>query len=103
MFSCDLSGIQSFIYTTSGEKALKALRARSLYLEVLVEHIVDELLDTMGLSRAQLIYTGGGHAYILLANTKAVEEKLQTFRKNINQWFLKQFGTELYLAMAWQP
>lgn len=103
LFSCDLSGIQSFIYTTSGEKALKTLRARSLYLEVLVEHIVDELLDTMELSRAQLIYTGGAHAYILLANTKAVEEKLQTFRKNINQWLLKQFGTELYLAMAWQP
>lgn len=103
LFSCDLSGIQSFIYTTSGEKALKSLRARSLYLEILVEHIVDELLESFGLSRAQLIYTGGGHAYILLPNTKASEEKLQAFRNHINQWFLKQFGTELYLAMAWQP
>lgn len=103
LFSCDLSGIQSFIYTTSGEKALKTLRARSLYLEILVEHIVDELLESLGLSRAHLIYTGGGHAYILLANTAASEEKLQTFRNRINQWFLKQFGTELYLAMAWQP
>lgn len=103
LFSCDLSGIQSFIYTTSGEKALKTLRARSLYLEVLVEHIVDELLESLGLSRAQLIYTGGGHAYVLLANTEALERKLLTFRRNINRWFLKQFGTDLYLAMVWQP
>lgn len=103
LFSCDLSGIQSFIYTTSGEKALKTLRARSLYLEILIEHIVDELLESLGLSRAQLIYTGGGHAYILLPNTAASQEHLQTFRNRINQWFLKQFGTELYLAMAWQP
>lgn len=48
MLSCDLSGIQSFIYTTSGEGALKSLRARSLYLEILLEHLADEILAETG-------------------------------------------------------
>lgn len=103
MFSCDLSGIQSFIYTTSGEGALKSLRARSLYLEILLEHLADEILAEIGLSRANLIYTGGGHAYLLLPNTEDVHAKLQLAAERINQWFLQQFDTDLYLAMAWQP
>ncbi|MBO5302321.1 MAG: type III-A CRISPR-associated protein Cas10/Csm1 [Peptococcaceae bacterium] len=103
MFSCDMSGIQSFIYTTSGEGALKALRARSLYLEILLEHIADEILQAAGLSRANLIYTGGGHAYILLPNTQAVRDTLTQISKDINQWFIQNFDNDLYLAMAWQP
>ena len=103
MFSCDLSGIQSFIYTTSGEGALKSLRARSLYLEILLEHLADEILAEIGLSRANLIYTGGGHAYLLLPNTSETQAKLQLASERINRWFLQQFDTDLYLAMAWQP
>ena len=103
MFSCDMSGIQSFIYTTSGEGALKALRARSLYLEILLEQIADEILQAVGLSRANLIYTGGGHAYLLLPNTQAVQDTLTDLSKDINQWFIRNFDNDLYLAMAWQP
>jgi len=103
MLSCDLSGIQNFIYTTSGENALKALRARSLYLEILLEHLADELLAEIGLSRANLIYTGGGHAYLLLPNTEAIINKLLTITRQLNTWFLQQFDTDLYLAIAWQP
>ena len=59
----DISGIQSFIYTIGEKGALKGLRARSFYLEIMMEHIVDELLEKLSLSRANLIYTGGGHCY----------------------------------------
>lgn len=103
MFSCDLSGIQSFIYTTSGEGALKTLRARSLYLEVLLEHVADELLQKVGLSRANLIYTGGGHAYLLLPNTTETQRNLTESTRCINHWFIKHFDNDLYLATAWQP
>ncbi|MBR3258674.1 MAG: HD domain-containing protein, partial [Eggerthellaceae bacterium] len=41
----DLSGIQSFIYNISGNGALKQLRARSWYLEMLLEHIADVVLS----------------------------------------------------------
>ena len=59
----DISGIQDFIYTINNKGALKGLRARSFYLEIMMEHLIDELLEKVELSRANLIYSGGGHAY----------------------------------------
>lgn len=100
LVSLDMSGIQDFIYNISGEKALKSLRARSFYLEMMLEHIIDTLLDTVNVSRANLLYTGGGHAYILLANTKEVINALDLFETKIKEWFLDNFKTDLYLAIG---
>ena len=61
LISGDISGIQNFIYTIPSKGALKSLRGRSFYLEILMEQIVDELLDALQLTRANLIYNGGGH------------------------------------------
>lgn len=99
--SCDISGIQKFIYTISGTKGLKALRARSLYLEILLEDIVDELLDKLELSRCNLIYSGGGHAYILLPNTQEVKDKLAKFENDLKKWFLKCFDIALFIAFGY--
>lgn len=57
LFSMDVSGIQDFIYTIASKNALKTLRARSFYLEIMMEHITDGLLDELRLSRANLIYS----------------------------------------------
>jgi len=100
LVSCDMSGIQDFIYNISGTGALKQLRARSLYLELMMEHIVDELLDRLALSRANAIYTGGGHAYLLLPNTQKAKTTLQAFRDDLKSWFIKEHGTDLYVATA---
>ena len=67
--SLDISGIQNFIYTITSQNALRTLRARSFYLEIMMEHIIDTLLEKLELSRANLLYSGGGHCYLLLANT----------------------------------
>ena len=69
MYSFDISGIQNFIYTISAKGSLKLLRSRSFYLEMLCEHLIDTILKRLEYSRANLIYSGGGHGYILLANT----------------------------------
>lgn len=98
LYSIDLSGIQDFIYTITSDGALKALRARSFYLELLMEHLVDTVLQMVGLSRANCIYTGGGHAYLLFANTNSVHEKIEQFESETNIWLLQNFGTGLYLA-----
>ena len=66
LLSMDMSGIQDFIYNISGSKALKSLRSRSFYLELMLEVIVDQLLERLELTRANLLYTGGGHAYLLV-------------------------------------
>ncbi|GBR76721.1 CRISPR-associated protein Csm1, partial [Candidatus Termititenax persephonae] len=100
--SFDLSGIQEFIYTIASDNALKSLRARSFYLEILLENVIDEILTALGLSRANLLYIGGGHAYLLLPNTVKAKEVLANAAERVNTWFLDKFGTALYLAAAWQ-
>ena len=101
MFSFDISGIQDFIYTISSSMALKGLRARSFYLEIVCEHIVDELLDEIGLTRANLIYSGGGHAYLILPNTEKCMDTVEKFEKAIKDWFLENFKTSLYIAVGY--
>ncbi|MGV2928384.1 type III-A CRISPR-associated protein Cas10/Csm1 [Macrococcus capreoli] len=102
LLSLDMSGIQDFIYNISGSKALKSLRSRSFYLEMMLEVIVDELLDTLNLSRANVLYTGGGHAYIILANTEETKLKLNQFENELKSWFLSNFSIDLSVAMAYE-
>lgn len=103
LVSGDLSGIQQFIYTIPSAGALKSLRGRSFYLEIMLEHLADEILSAGGYGRSCLIYTGGGHFYMLLPNTKKSIELLQQAEKVFNEWMLKHFGTRLYLALGWTP
>lgn len=98
LYSMDISGIQNFIYTIGSQGALRGLRARSFYLEILMEHVIDELLNDLSLSRANLIYSGGGHCYMLLPNTARTREIIASNQENVNQWFLDTFGIALYIA-----
>ncbi|AYU54482.1 type III-A CRISPR-associated protein Cas10/Csm1 [Staphylococcus debuckii] len=100
--SLDMSGIQDFIFNISGSKALKSLRARSFYLEIILEVIVDQLLGKLELSRANLLYTGGGHAYLLLPNTNSTKEIIQDFDESLRKWFINMFSTDLSVAIAYQ-
>ena len=98
LYTLDISGIQSFIYTISSEGALKGLRARSFYLEILMEHIVDCLLADSGLSRTNLVYCGGGRCSLLLPNTENTRLKIKSYIKETNKWFMDNFGTALFIA-----
>lgn len=100
MYSADVSGIQSFIYNIVSSNALKSLRSRSFSLELLLEHFIDELLDGAGLSRCNLIYSGGGHCYILLPNTDAAKRAAENCGGCMKRWLIDSFGVSLYLASA---
>lgn len=101
LFSMDISGIQKFIYTIHSEGALRNLRARSFYLEIMMEHMIDTLLERLELSRANLIYAGGGHCYLLLANTEKTRKIILEFEQELNEWMLEQFDISLYVAAGW--
>lgn len=101
LFSMDISGIQKFIYTIPSENALKSLRARSFYLEFMTEHIIDELLERVDATRANLIYSGGGHCYMLLPNTKNVKKNIDKYENELNEWMIEQFDIALYVAMGY--
>ncbi|MFC2740525.1 MAG: type III-A CRISPR-associated protein Cas10/Csm1 [Selenomonas sp.] len=103
LVSGDVSGIQPFIYAIPSKGALKSLRGRSFYLEILLENVVDEILTACSMSRSALLYTGGGHFYLLLPNTEAVQDVLRKYHEAVNDWMMRHFGAALYLAMAWTP
>ena len=101
--SADFSGIQKFIFTVSMDKALASLRSRSFFLELLMEHYIDELLAACGLSRVNLLYSGGGHCYLLLPNTAAVREAVTAWNRHFNDWLQGEFGTQLFMAQGYTP
>lgn len=103
LYGMDISGIQKLIYNIVDENALKMLRSKSFYLEMLLENIIDDLLEKTDLSRCNLIYSGGGHAYILLPNTENILNKIDTFHNELNYWFLENFKNELYVAYGYTP
>lgn len=100
LFSMDISGIQDFIYTIVSKHALRTLRARSFYLEIMMEHMIDSLLEQLNLSRANLLYCGGGHCYMLLPNTVNVQQSIENYQEKMKSWFLKHYKTELYVAIG---
>ena len=98
LYSADFSGIQKFIYTVASEKALRSLRSRSFFLELAMEHYADELLSLCGVGRTNLLYTGGGHCYMLLPNTAEVRTAIERWNRRFNDWLSEQFGISLFLA-----
>lgn len=102
LYSMDFSGIQSFIYGQYGkEEVLKNLRSRSFYLEILMENVIDELLKSLNLSVANLLYAGGGHAYFILANTQKTKTILAEFDADIKACMQDTFGIDLYIGSGY--
>jgi len=101
LVSADFSGIQDFIYTISSKGALKSLRARSFFLEVLAHHIIYEIVQAAGASPANLIYCGGGGFSLLLENSPGNQEVLQTVKSTTNKWLLKELQGKVYLGIQW--
>ncbi len=95
----DVSGIQDFIYTVSSKGALKYLRARSAYLELLTEDVVVEIVRRLNITRANVIYCGGGHFYILAPNTDDAKKAIEEVRAEVNKWLFGKFKGKLYLAI----
>jgi CRISPR-associated protein Csm1 len=95
----DLSGIQKFIYTISSDGALKSLRARSFYLELVTEEVVQQLLEKLQLPRTNVIYAGGGNLYILAAATENTKNITTEIREQFNHWLLGEFQGKVFLAL----
>ena len=98
LYSLGLSRIQNFIYNISSKGALKALRARSFYLEIMMEHIVDCFLEELNLTRVNLIYLGGGQCYMMLPNTEKVKSKIDDLQDKLKTWFIDKFDISLYIS-----
>jgi CRISPR-associated protein Csm1 len=95
----DLSGIQKFIYTISSDGALKSLRARSFYLELVTEEVVQQLLEKLQLPRTSIIYAGGGNLYLIAPGEK-IDTLVLEVRERLNQWLKDEFQGKVFLALS---
>jgi len=103
LISGDISGIQDFIYSVTSAKALKGLRGRSFYLQLISEIVARKILDEFKLTEANLLYCGGGHFYILLARKKNAEEKLKAIIEKLDFILLQVHRGKLALILEWAP
>ena len=99
----DISGIQDFIYSIASAKALKGLRGRSAYLQFLAEAVLLRLLDDFHLPCSNLIYSGGGHFYLLAPRTPESEGILESCRKYVDEVLLRSHHGQLALCLAREP
>lgn len=98
----DISGIQDFIYSITSEGALKSLRGRSFYLQMLTEALAKTILRELGLSLANLLTCAGGHFYIL-APIQGTTEKLERVKKDFNSVLIKAHRGKLTAVIASCP
>ena len=99
--SGEFTGIQNFIYTIISKMAMKSLRGRSFYLELFIEHIIDEILEALNLSRVNLVYSAGSQFYMLLPNVPETVEILEEYKNIINNFLLKELGTSVYYEISY--
>jgi CRISPR-associated protein Csm1 len=102
----DISGVQKFIYTITSRGALKSLKGRSFFLELLIEHIVSEMLKELGLTRCNIIFSGGGHFYILSHNTPTALRAIENIQQGIDDYLFQEFSGDLQLhieSIAFHP
>jgi len=95
----DISGIQKFLYTLSARKAAQTLRGRSFYLQLLTEAVLRFLLRELGLPGVNVIYSGGGHFYLLAPLSAA--DRLPDLQRRISEVMLKHHGAGLYFGLGW--
>ena len=96
----DISGVQKFIYTITSKGALKSLKGRSFYLELIAEHVVSELIDILKLTRCNIMFSGGGHFYILAYNTKSALDAISNIKTRIDSFLFDEFKGALQLHLA---
>jgi len=104
--SLGVCGIQDFIYSAQDVddvKQLKSLRARSLYLDIMMEYIVDVFVEKLDLSSPNVLYSGGGQAYLLLPTTKKVKGILKELEKELSEWLMEYYKTALYIVCEYAP
>ncbi|MBN2444945.1 MAG: type III-A CRISPR-associated protein Cas10/Csm1 [Spirochaetales bacterium] len=96
----DISGIQNFIYNIISKGALKNLRSRSFFIELLSHHTQRKLLEAFAVHQANSIMSGGGSGYILTHKPTDYEHKLEAIDRSLNSWLLKEFNTRLHVSLV---
>lgn len=97
----DVSGIQDFLYQVTSERALKGLRGRSFYLQLISEILAKKILDEFELSECNLLYCGGGNFYVLLPAVADAIKRLEEIQTSFDSVLLKAHKGKLSIILSW--
>jgi CRISPR-associated protein Csm1 len=99
----DISGIQDFIYSVTSEKALKGLKGRSYYLQLLIEATAKTILNELNLPDSNIIFMGGGHFNLLLPAQEGIPDILKAISKDTNKTLLSAHNGQLAVIIDAVP
>lgn len=95
----DISGIQSFLFNVSSERAGRMLKGKSVFIDLLSRYSAKFILDSTGFTRVNTLYLGGGNFELLLSYIP--EDELTRLRNYIIETLWKFVGDDLYLGIEW--
>jgi CRISPR-associated protein Csm1 len=98
-----LSGVQSFIYSIASKKAAKNLKGRSFYLQLVIDTLLYQFLEAVGLYGANVVYASGGGFYLLAPNIPQVHEQIALLRKKIQEELFQRHALELFVCFDSVP
>lgn len=97
----DISGIQSFIYEVTSEKALKGLRARSFYVQLISEAMAKSIIKEFNLPETNILYCGGGNFYLLIPALKNFDLKLKDIQKKFDSILVRAHKGKMSAVLSW--
>ncbi len=97
----DISGVQKFLYSIASDGAAKALRGRSVYLQLVTEAVAQSLLQELGLPLTNLLYAGGGNFYLIAPLQP--QKPLADLQAEVTRKLFDAHEGNLRLALAWTP
>ncbi len=93
----DLSGIQRFLYAISAAGAARGLRGRSAYLSLVSDAAVLFILRELDLPPTQVVYSSGGHFYLLAP--LSAREALPDLARRLTEVLVEAHGGDLALVL----
>lgn len=96
--SLDFLGIKDFKFQKSNTCDIKSEMSASLYIDLFRENVLDDLFEGIGISRCNLIFSGGRHLHMFLPNTATAKELIAKNIKQVNDWLVKMFKLDLYVS-----
>ncbi len=95
----DISGIQDFIVTITSKKALRFLKGRSFYLELLNLASTFRIVKELGIPSLQILSCAAGNFTIIAPAKNEIIDKLKKVIKEINKEIL---NLGIYIAVEWE-
>ena len=101
--SFDFLGIKDFKFSNANTSSLKHETAASLFVDLFRENVLDCFLEEIGLTRCNLIFSGGRHLHMYLPNHENIVGYIKSYIEKVNDWLVENFGTAMYVSYGIAP